>query len=94
MPGARAGRRATDIHIEPFEHMLRVRYRIDGILSAAAVPETIRHFRDSIISRIKIMADLDIAERRLPQDGRICLRIEKQEAPCHAPRACLRGSRT
>jgi len=67
--------RATDIHLEPFENRFRVRYRIDGILSDAHIPESIRHFRDSITSRIKIMANLDIAERRLPQDGRICVRI-------------------
>jgi len=67
--------RATDIHLEPFENRFRVRYRIDGILSDAHIPESIRHFRDSITSRIKIMANLDIAERRLPQDGRIKVRI-------------------
>ncbi len=67
--------RATDIHLEPFENKFRVRYRIDGLLSDAHVPETIRHFRESITSRIKIMANLDIAERRLPQDGRIQVRI-------------------
>jgi len=67
--------RATDIHIEPFENKLRVRYRIDGLLFDARIPESIRHFRDSITSRIKIMANLDIAERRLPQDGRIRVRI-------------------
>jgi general secretion pathway protein E len=67
--------RATDIHLEPFETRLRVRYRIDGILLDAHIPESIRHFRESIVSRIKIMANLDIAERRLPQDGRIRARI-------------------
>jgi general secretion pathway protein E len=71
--------RATDIHLEPFEHRLRVRYRIDGILVDARIPESIRHFRDAIVSRIKIMADLDIAERRLPQDGRIRVRITGKE---------------
>jgi len=68
--------RATDIHIEPFEGQLRVRYRIDGILGNAFIPDTIRHFRESITARIKIMANLDIAERRLPQDGRIRVKIE------------------
>lgn len=67
--------RATDVHLEPFENRLRVRYRIDGILFDAHIPESIRHFREAIVSRIKIMASLDIAERRLPQDGRIRVRI-------------------
>ncbi len=67
--------RATDIHLEPFERKLRVRYRIDGILFDAHIPEAIRHFREAIASRLKIMANLDIAERRLPQDGRIRVRI-------------------
>ncbi len=67
--------RATDIHFEPYEYELRVRYRVDGILIDTHIPDSIRHFRDSIVSRIKIMANLDIAERRLPQDGRIRVRI-------------------
>lgn len=61
--------RASDIHIEPSENALRVRYRIDGVLRDVEAPPI--RFRDAIISRIKIMARLDIAERRLPQDGRI-----------------------
>ncbi len=71
--------RATDIHLEPFESRLRVRYRIDGILFDAHIPESIRHFREAIVSRIKIMASLDIAERRLPQDGRIRVRISGKD---------------
>lgn len=71
--------RATDIHLEPFEHKLRVRYRIDGILFDTTIPESIKHFRESIVSRIKIMASLDIAERRLPQDGRIRVRISGKD---------------
>ncbi len=71
--------RATDIHIEPFEGDLRVRYRIDGVLNQASLPPSIRHFHASIVSRIKIMADLDIAERRLPQDGRIKVRMGDEE---------------
>ncbi len=71
--------RATDIHFEPFESHLRVRYRIDGILFDAHIPDSIRHFRDSITSRIKIMANMDIAERRLPQDGRIRARIDGKD---------------
>jgi len=61
---------ATDIHIEPYEDDLRVRYRIDGILHGAGVPSTVRFFREGITSRIKIISGLDIAEKRLPQDGR------------------------
>jgi type II secretory ATPase GspE/PulE/Tfp pilus assembly ATPase PilB-like protein len=61
---------ATDIHIEPYEDDLRVRYRIDGILHDAGVPGTVRFFREGIASRIKIISGLDIAEKRLPQDGR------------------------
>ena len=60
--------RASDIHIEPHERELRVRYRVDGVLHEASSPP--RHLHPAIISRIKIMADMDIAERRLPQDGR------------------------
>lgn len=62
---------ATDIHIEPFDNELRVRYRIDGVLHAVPVPPTIRGFQAAIVSRVKIMANLNIAERRLPQDGKI-----------------------
>lgn len=64
---------ATDIHFEPLGHDLRIRYRIDGVLHEASVPPRIRLLQDSVISRLKIMASLDIAERRLPQDGRIAL---------------------
>ena len=67
--------RATDIHIEPFENDLIVRYRIDGILYDATIPPTIKYFESAIISRIKIMANLNIAERRLPQDGRINIKV-------------------
>jgi type II secretory ATPase GspE/PulE/Tfp pilus assembly ATPase PilB-like protein len=63
--------RATDIHVEPLERSLRIRYRIDGVLSEAAVPASIKQFQSAIISRLKIMADMNIAERRLPQDGKI-----------------------
>ena len=61
---------ATDIHIEPFEQELRVRYRIDGILHQVPTPGSIRGFQPAIVSRIKIMANLNIAEKRLPQDGK------------------------
>jgi general secretion pathway protein E/type IV pilus assembly protein PilB len=71
--------RATDVHIEPYEDELTIRYRIDGVLSEAGVPRTVSRFRNAIVSRIKIIADLDIAEKRLPQDGRISLRHRSQE---------------
>lgn len=67
--------RATDIHIEPYQDELRIRFRIDGILYPTTAPPAIKHFQSAIVSRIKIMAHLDIAERRLPQDGRIKLNI-------------------
>ena len=69
--------RATDIHIEPYEDEMSVRYRVDGILYETAIPPTIKHFQAAITSRIKIMANLNIAERRLPQDGRTDLQIGK-----------------
>ncbi len=62
---------ATDIHFEPMEDYLRIRYRIDGLLVPVPVPENLRRFQDAIVSRLKIMAKLNISERRLPQDGRI-----------------------
>ncbi len=68
--------RATDIHIEPLEDDLQIRYRIDGVLHAAPVPPRIKELQASVVSRLKIMARLDIAERRLPQDGRINLEFE------------------
>ena len=71
--------RATDIHIEPFEDELRIRYRIDGLLYEAAVPPTIKHYQSAVISRIKIMADMNIAEKRLPQDGKIDFRVGGSE---------------
>ncbi len=69
--------RASDIHIEPFENRLIVRYRIDGVLHEVESPP--RRLSAAVISRIKIMASLDIAERRLPQDGRIRLRVQGKE---------------
>ncbi|MGP1347070.1 MAG: GspE/PulE family protein [Phycisphaerales bacterium] len=66
--------RATDVHIEPYERRLIVRYRVDGVLTRANVPPTINQFAAAIISRIKIMANLNIAEKRRPQDGRITLK--------------------
>ncbi len=69
--------RASDIHIEPFENRLIVRYRIDGVLHEIESPP--KRLSAAVISRVKIMANLDIAERRLPQDGRIRLRIQGKE---------------
>ncbi|GBU15341.1 type II secretion system protein E [Polaromonas sp.] len=69
--------RASDIHIEPFENRLIVRYRVDGVMHEVESPP--RRFSAAVISRIKIMANLDIAERCLPQDGRIKLRIQGKE---------------
>jgi len=70
--------RATDIHVEPLENDLRIRYRIDGVLHEVPVPSRIKMLQASVLSRIKIMAHLDIAERRMPQDGRINLEMEGQ----------------
>ncbi|HEY5365273.1 MAG TPA: type II secretion system ATPase GspE [Casimicrobiaceae bacterium] len=69
--------RASDIHIEPFENRLTVRYRIDGVLHEIESPP--KRLSAAVISRVKILANLDIAERRLPQDGRIRLRIQGKE---------------
>lgn len=66
---------ASDIHLEPFEDTLRVRYRLDGILQTEPVPERIKNLEAAIISRLKIMSNLDIAEKRLPQDGQIRLTV-------------------
>ena len=71
--------RATDIHIEPSESDITVRFRVDGILYKAKIPPTIRHFYSAIVSRIKIMAELNIAERRLPQDGRFKIKVGDAE---------------
>jgi len=70
-----ANEHASDIHIEPEETALRIRYRIDGLLQTQNLPPEINQFQPAIISRIKIMARLNIAEKRLPQDGRITLRV-------------------
>ncbi len=67
--------RASDIHIEPYEHQLSIRYRIDGVLQESGVPPQMHRFQAAIISRIKILANLNIAERRLPQDGRIKFQV-------------------
>ncbi|GMV27388.1 MAG: general secretion pathway protein GspE [Phycisphaerae bacterium] len=73
--------RATDVHIEPYEHELVVRYRIDGVLQRASVPAVINRFGAAIISRLKIMANLNIAEKRIPQDGRITFKARLPGRP-------------
>ena len=71
--------RATDIHLEPFEDELRIRYRVDGVLQEIPVPTQIKRYQPAIVSRVKILSRLDIAEKRLPQDGRIKVKLEEQE---------------
>ncbi len=71
--------RASDIHLEPFEDELRIRYRIDGVLQEIPVPAQVKRFQPAIVSRVKILSHLNIAEKRLPQDGRIKIRLESNE---------------
>src|SRR5439155_1312695 len=65
--------RATDIHLEPYTNSIRLRYRVDGILETVPVPADMRQLYAAIVSRLKIMAALNIAEKRLPHDGRIAM---------------------
>ena len=74
-----ANERASDIHIEPEETALRIRYRIDGLLQTQSLPPEMNRFQAAIISRIKIMSRLNIAEKRLPQDGRIKMRVQGRD---------------
>ena len=71
--------RASDIHLEPFEDEFKIRYRIDGELQEVPVPPQLKQFQPAIVSRIKILSHLNIAEKRLPQDGRIKVRIDEAE---------------
>jgi type II secretion system protein E len=71
--------RATDIHFEPMEDELRIRYRVDGVLHQTSMPPQLKRFQAAIVSRIKVMANMDIAEKRLPQDGRIGLSIHGED---------------
>src|ERR1043165_781669 len=71
--------RATDIHFEPAEDELRIRYRIDGILHQTPMPPQLKRYQAALISRIKVMSGMNIAEKRLPQDGRINVRIKVEE---------------
>lgn len=72
-------KRATDIHIEPYREKIRLRYRIDGVLVDANLPQDAKHFLLPILSRIKIMSNLSITERRLPQDGSTVVRTNEQD---------------
>jgi len=71
--------RSTDIHLEPMENQLRIRYRVDGVLHQTPLPAQLTRFQAAILSRIKVMANMDIAEKRLPQDGRIGMRIQGED---------------
>ncbi len=71
--------RASDVHIEPYENDLKIRYRIDGVLHTTNVPPEIRRFHAAIVSRIKILSNLNIAERRLPQDGGFKIRAQNRD---------------
>ena len=71
--------RATDIHLEPYANSIRLRYRVDGILETVPVPADMRHLYVAVVSRLKIMAELNIAEKRLPHDGRIAMKTGEEE---------------
>src|SRR5213593_659551 len=71
--------RATDIHLEPYANSIRLRYRVDGILETVPVPADMRHLHSAVVSRLKIMAGLNIAEKRLPHDGRIAMKTGGEE---------------
>jgi type II secretory ATPase GspE/PulE/Tfp pilus assembly ATPase PilB-like protein len=71
--------RASDIHIEPYRNTTRVRYRIDGILYTMQMPQQVRFLHEAIVSRIKIFSNLNVVERRLPQDGRAIIKIQDQQ---------------
>ena len=71
--------RATDIHFEPAEDELRIRYRIDGILHQTPMPPQLKRYQAALISRVKVMSGMNISEKRLPQDGRINVRIKGEE---------------
>lgn len=71
--------RATDIHLEPYANAIRLRYRVDGMLETVPVPPDMRHLHAAVVSRLKIMAGLNIAEKRLPHDGRIAMKTGEEE---------------
>jgi len=70
---------ATDVHLEPYANAIRLRYRIDGLLESVPVPADMRHLHSAVVSRLKIMAGLNIAEKRLPHDGRIAMKTGNEE---------------
>jgi general secretion pathway protein E/type IV pilus assembly protein PilB len=70
---------ATDIHLEPYANSIRLRYRVDGMLETVPVPEDMRHLHAAVVSRLKIMAGLNIAEKRLPHDGRIAMKTGQED---------------
>jgi general secretion pathway protein E/type IV pilus assembly protein PilB len=71
--------KATDIHLEPYTNSIRLRYRVDGILETVPLPADMRHLHSAVVSRLKIMAGLNIAEKRLPHDGRIAMKTGEEE---------------
>jgi len=71
--------RATDIHLEPYANAIRLRYRVDGLLETVPVPADMRNLHPAVVSRLKIMAGLNISEKRLPQDGRIAMKTGDEE---------------
>jgi len=71
--------RATDIHLEDYRNKVRLRYRIDGVLYEMSVPEQIRYLYSAIVSRIKILSNLNVVERRMPQDGRAIIKIQDKQ---------------
>ena len=91
--------RASDIHLEAQASGIKIRYRIDGVLQKQTMPPEINRFYNAIISRIKIMARLNIAEKRVPQDGRIKLKVSRPRGrhprvdDPHAPRRRHRHAR-
>lgn len=70
---------ATDVHLEPYANSIRLRYRVDGMLESVPVPADMRHLHSAVVSRLKIMAGLNIAEKRLPHDGRIAMKTGSEE---------------
>ena len=71
--------RATDLHLEPYQNDIRVRFRIDGVLYDVATPANLKHFHSAVVSRVKVMSHMDIAEHRLPQDGRLRVKVQGKE---------------
>ena len=78
-PAGSPAPQATDIHLEPYANSIRLRYRVDGILETVPVPADMRHLHSAVVSRLKIMAGLNIAEKRLPHDGRIAMKTGEEE---------------